>query len=308
MKIKKVMIAGLAVALLSSTAVNMEVVSAKEVKVTQKVNKKTKFKELSTKEAVEIATSLAKITSYVQSGGTYKVGDYKTFTYNGKTYRYLAKDLDTRNELFTYLKRALTLEAANQFVKDQGIIRHKGKLAQLEADGGSLLQWQKATAEFVKEDKKTKTKYYRLTVPVGDTTEKQVFIVEYQYVEKSGWKISKKPYWDLDVPFNVNPVFLFFNNLVNNPENAKKQFIEGSTFPFDEFRKGIKKVEIRELREVGRSATQVEFVAKVDMQLESNYKGSLQNGINQFYFLVQPVGEYEFKIVSYGTAPHFVGK
>ena len=80
---------------------------------------------------------------------------------------------------------------AEQFIKSRGIIEYKGKLAQVEADGGSLLQWEKATAQFVKTEKNTIS--YRLTVPVWNTTEKQDFIVEYQYVNNAGWKISKEP-------------------------------------------------------------------------------------------------------------------
>lgn len=294
------MISGLAIALLTGPAMNLDTAFAKEQKITQSV----KAKELSKKEAVQLASKLAQITSVVQAGGSYKEGEYKTFTHQGKTYRYLSKSLDKKKELLRFLKRALTHTAAEQFIKSHGIIEYKGKMAQLEADGGSLLKWDKANAEFVKEN--NKTKYYRLSVPVGDTGEKEVFIVEFQYVEKIGWRISKKPYLDLDIPFNVNPAQILFNNLVKNPAVAKKQFIEPGNFPFDALRQGVKKVEMIELKELARSQTQVEYVAKVNVELRANYEGSLNEGMNQFYFLIQPVDEMEFKIVSFGTGPHLI--
>ncbi|WP_052130147.1 DL-endopeptidase inhibitor IseA family protein [Ureibacillus sinduriensis] len=297
MKVKKLMISALAIALLTGPAMNPDIAHAKEEKITQGV----KTKELSKKGAVQLASKLAHVTSAVQSGGLYQEGEYKTFIYQRKTYRYLAKDIDTKKELLSFLKTALTHTAAEQFIKKQGIIEHKGKMAQLEADGGSLLQWGEATAEFLKDN--GKTKYYRLSVPVGDTGTSEAYIVEFQHVKKVGWRISKKPYLDLDIPFNVNPALIFFNNLVKNLDLAKSQLIDSKTFSYDLLKKGVKKVELVELKELKRNQTQVEYVAKVDVELENSYQGSLKEGINQFYILIQPVDDMEFKIVSLGNTP-----
>lgn len=291
------MTSALVIALLTGPAMNMDLAYAKEEKITQSV----KTKELSTKGAVQLASKLAQVSSVVQSGGLYQEGEYKTFAYQSKAYRYLAKDIDTKKELLAFLKTALTHTAAEQFIKNQGIIEHKGKMAQPEADGGSILQWNKATAEFVKDN--GKTKYYRLSVPVGDTGKKEAFIVEFQHIKKVGWRISKMPYLDLDIPFNVNPALIFFNNLVKNPDLAKKQFIDSNTIPHEVFKKGIKKVELIELKELKRNQTQVEYVAKVNVELEDTYQGSLKKGVNQFYLLIQPVDEMEFGIVNLGTSP-----
>lgn len=316
MKVKKLMVSTMVIALLAGPVINMDTTFAKEQKVTQSQNSKSKgqmvtqnqnskIKELTTQEVVQLSSNLAQISSYVQAGGSYKEGEYKTFTYKETVYRYLSPSIDTRKELLGYLKGALTHNAAVQFIKNKGIIEYKGKMAQVEADGGSLLQWSKASAEFVKEV--NKTKFYRLSVPVGDTGKKSVYIVEFQHVNnKIGWRISKMPYLDLDIPFNINPVQIFFNNIVKNPAIAEKQFIDPSSFPFDDFKKGVKKVELTELKELNRTESQVEYVAKVNVTLESNYKGSLNKGVNQFYFLIQPVDEMEFKIVSYGTGPHLI--
>ena len=83
-----------------------------------------------------------KISNYVQRGGDYKKDEYKTFSHNNKTYRYLSSSIDTKKELKKYLEKVLVPSEAEQFMKSQGIIEYRGKLAQVEeVDGGSLLQW-----------------------------------------------------------------------------------------------------------------------------------------------------------------------
>jgi hypothetical protein len=128
-----------------------------------------------------------------------------------------------------YLTKTLTEKAAENFIKAQGLIVHKGKLAQLEADGGSLLAWGEAEAELVRNDNQSTV--YRLFVPVGETGERQVFLAEYQNVKSIGWRISKEPTLDLDIPFNINPAFVFFHYLLVDAEVSKDQFINRDSFP-----------------------------------------------------------------------------
>jgi iseA protein len=253
---------------------------------------------LTEKMTIELAANLAKAVSFVQAGGSYKDGEYKTFTYNGKTYRYLSSQIDTKNELLNYLKNSLTQQAAEQFIQDRGYIEHNGKMAQLEADGGSILQWQKASTQFLQE--KNNTKFYLLSVPVGDTKEKQDYVLEYQYVQNLGWKISKEPYWNLEVPGNVNPAYNFFRLLLVNTKATQDLFLTPATFNVDAFKKGVKKVEFVDLKEIGRSKAQVDFIVKFHAELDSNYKGDLTSGENYMYFSIQPVGYMEFKIAKIG--------
>ena len=163
-----------------------------------------------------------------------------------------------------YLTQSMTQSAAEQFIKDKGIIEYKGKLAQIEADGGSLAEWTKATAEFIKTDKNTT--FYRVIVPIGETKEKEMYIVEYQYVDKVGWRVSQKPYWDLDIPGNINPISILFNYLMIDAKVAQNQFLPYSSFNVSEFKKGIIKLELSSLKEIGRSSSQVEFIAKINVQ------------------------------------------
>jgi iseA protein len=253
---------------------------------------------LTDKKTVELAASFAKAASYVQAGGSYQNGEYKTFTYNGKTYRYLSSQIDTKKELLNYLKNSLTHSAAENFIRSKGIIEHNGKMAQLEADGGSILQWQKATTQFIKDEKNTKV--YVLSVPVGDTNGKEDYLVEYQYVQNAGWRISKEPYWNLDVPGNVNPAYNFFRHLLVSTKATQDLFLNPSAFNVEEFKKGIKKVEFVEMKEIGKNKSQVDFIVKFNAELDSTYRGSLVNGVNYMYFSVQPTGYMDFKIAKIG--------
>jgi iseA protein len=253
---------------------------------------------LTDKITIELASNLAQAVSFVQAGGSYQNGEYKTFAYNGKTYRYLSSQIDTKKELLNYLKNSLTHSAAEHFIRSKGIIEYKGKLAQVEADGGSILQWQKATTQFLKNDKHTEV--YLISVPVGSTTEKQDFLVEYQYVEKVGWRISKEPYWNLDVPGNVNPAYNFFRHLLVDTKATQDLFLNPTSFNVEEFKKGIKKVEFVDMKEIDRNKSNVDFIVIFNAELDSTYRGSLVNGVNHMYFSIQPTGYMDFKIVKIG--------
>ena len=138
--------------------------------------------EVHSVKAVEIAASWATTASLVQAGGVYKEGEYKRFNYKGKTYRYMASHLDTKKKLRAELEKSVTRKVAKQFMKDQNFIKHKRKLAQIEVDGGSLLQWGEATA---REVKSKKNKYvFEVSVPVGYTGTFDTFKVTYEYVKK----------------------------------------------------------------------------------------------------------------------------
>ncbi|WP_052948798.1 DL-endopeptidase inhibitor IseA family protein [Mesobacillus campisalis] len=298
---RKVMFAGLALSMLGSPVLmNTEVLAQVKSENAQMV------KVLSNEMAVQVAADFAAASAYVQRGGDYQEGEYRTFTHKGQTYRYLAADIDTHKELMKYMANSLTEKAAENFIKAQGLILHIGKLAQLEADGGSLLNWEQAEAELVREEKQSAV--YRLFVPVGETGERQTYIAEYQNLKSSGWRISKEPSLDLDIPFNINPAFVFFHYLLVDAEVSKDQFIDRESFPVDEFKKGITKLEVRSLNEVARNSSQVEYEARFYVELESGYEGSLTKGINQMYFLIQPTGEMEFKIESAGTARQLLKK
>ncbi len=252
---------------------------------------------ISAEKVITLASRYAEVASYIQSGGNYQEDDYQTFNHNNKTYRYLSKDIDTKIEILRYLNKTFTLKASLDFIKQREIIKHNGRLAQLEADGGSLLNWQEAKTEFIKT--KNNITFYRVIVPIGETEEKAMYIASFKYQPKKGWRLADEPYLDLDIPFNINPAYLFFHNLLLNTENAQEQIIDENVLHAASFKKGIKKVEVRSLEEVSKSEAQVEFSCEFYVELEKGYKGNLKQGTNKLYFLIQQTNEHEFKIVSY---------
>lgn len=179
MELKKLWLFSLSLLLLLCTACQQSAVAEVEES------------EVHSEKAVEIAASWAATASLVQAGGVYIEGEYMRFNYKGKTYRYMASHLDTKKEMRVELEKSVTKKVAKQFMKDQNFIKQQRRLAQVEVDGESLLQWSEATAKLVK-SKKNKS-VFEVRVPVGYTGEFDTFEVTYEYVRKSGWRISKLP-------------------------------------------------------------------------------------------------------------------
>lgn len=144
---------------------------------------------LSPKDAVELATEWAEAGNLIMSGGLYQEGEYTTFTHKGMEYRYLASHLDTKKKLKAEMHKYVTKKKAKRFIKENGILKHKGKMAQPEIETSSLLQWEIATARELKVKKGMMT--FELTVPIGDTRTAETFTVKYVYVKKVGWRIEK---------------------------------------------------------------------------------------------------------------------
>jgi hypothetical protein len=195
MKINKLILSGLALSILFGSNYSSPTVTKAATEGNQYMVAGSKHKSsavLTKAQIVKLAADFASVQSYIQRGGDYKEGEYQTFSQNGKTYRYLAGTIDTKGELLTLLKKTLTPKEAENFITAQAFIQKNGKFAQLEADGGSLLNWSKATVSFVTTDKKTNV--YQLIVPVGETTETALFQLELQKIYSKEWRISKIPY------------------------------------------------------------------------------------------------------------------
>ena len=103
----------------------------------------------------------------------------------------MASHLDTKKELRAELEKTLTKKVAKRYMKEHNFIKKDRKLAQIEAEVGSLLQWEEAAAKEIKSKKNMCI--YELSVPVGYTGNFDKFKVTFEYVKKSGWRISKLP-------------------------------------------------------------------------------------------------------------------
>lgn len=151
--------------------------------------KPTQLDKLNHESAVPLVLEAQSRYQYAVSGGS-SVGE--AFQLNGKSYRYLSEDIGTKTKLISYLTQAYTKQASEQFV-GKFFVEVNGRLAQLNADGGNLLEFSRATAKMVTMTPVKRS--YLLTVPYPAQTKKanEKITVNFEKVG-SYWKISSAPH------------------------------------------------------------------------------------------------------------------
>ncbi|KAF6570248.1 hypothetical protein JDW19_20475 [Paenibacillus polymyxa] len=151
--------------------------------------KPTQLDKLNHESAVPLVLEAQSRYQYAVSGGS-SVGE--VFQLNGKSYRYLSEDIGTKTKLISYLTQAYTKQASEQFV-GKFFVEVNGRLAQLNADGGNLLEFSRATAKMVTMTPVKRS--YLLTVPYPAQTKKanEKITVNFEKVG-SYWKISSAPH------------------------------------------------------------------------------------------------------------------
>ncbi|MEK3948683.1 DL-endopeptidase inhibitor IseA family protein [Paenibacillus sp. FSL H7-0703] len=151
--------------------------------------KPTQLDKLNHESAVPLVLEAQSRYQYAISGGS-PVGE--SFQLNGKSYRYLSEDIGTKTKLISYLTQAYTKQASEQFV-GKFFVEVNGRLAQLNADGGNLLEFNRATAKMVTMTPVKRS--YLLTVPYPAETKQanEKITVNFEKVG-SYWKISSAPH------------------------------------------------------------------------------------------------------------------
>ncbi|KAF6626701.1 hypothetical protein H6F38_24090 [Paenibacillus sp. EKM208P] len=151
--------------------------------------KPTQLDKLNHESAVPLVLEAQSRYQYAISGGS-SVGE--SFQLNGKSYRYLSEDIGTKTKLISYLTQAYTKQASEQFV-GKFFVEVNGRLAQLNADGGNLLEFGRATAKMVTMTPVKRS--YLLTVPYPAQTKKanEKITVNFEKVG-SYWKVSSAPH------------------------------------------------------------------------------------------------------------------
>lgn len=151
--------------------------------------KPTQLDKLNHESAVPLVLEAQSRYQYAISGGS-PVGE--SFQLNGKSYRYLSEDIGTKTKLISYLTQAYTKQASEQFV-GKFFVEINGRLAQLNADGGNLLEFNRATAKMVTMTPVKRS--YLLTVPYPAETKQanEKITVNFEKVG-SYWKISSAPH------------------------------------------------------------------------------------------------------------------
>ncbi len=148
--------------------------------------------QLSNETALVLFAESNKAYWYVLMGGEGKAevnkdGTIKTFTKNGLEYRYMLESLNTEQRLKTYLGQYYTPDQVGKLYKDLGFITNNGKLAQPNADGGSLLNFEKAKIELLSDTGKVKK--FKLSIPLGDQNIVETMEGELHFVENEGWRV-----------------------------------------------------------------------------------------------------------------------
>ncbi|UJF33005.1 DL-endopeptidase inhibitor IseA family protein [Paenibacillus hexagrammi] len=152
-----------------------------------------KLEDMNEAKAVQLAAAAQRHYWHAASGGEAASdgGPIETFSVEGSDYRWMGKDLDTKAKYLAYLQEVFTPKSAEAYWQAQtswgGIVEIDGKLAQPNADGGSLMAWGQAKAALVQDDGSQKE--YRFSVPVGDADPEQAD-VHVTYIEGQGWRID----------------------------------------------------------------------------------------------------------------------
>ncbi|SOC16672.1 S-layer family protein [Ureibacillus xyleni] len=143
---------------------------------------------VTSKEAIALISGANKAYWYAVSGGE-GPRELETFMKGDLEYRYMGETLDSEEKLLNYLGTWYSPEQTAKLFKELGFITHNGKLAQPNADGGSLLNWEKATAKLIKSSTKSKT--FEVKVPIADFGEYETNQVDLRFVEGIGWRVNK---------------------------------------------------------------------------------------------------------------------
>jgi|GEM_PF-4095031 len=136
---------------------------------------------------------------HTSNGGDVPEGAIQTVRVPGSEYdyRWMGRDLDTKAKYIAYLEEVFTPEQAAGYYTAQishgSLVEVDGKLAQPNADGGSLLNWTQAAVKLVQNGDNQKT--YHFSVPLGEGE------VDYEERDITLRRIDGKG-WRLDVPVN----------------------------------------------------------------------------------------------------------
>jgi hypothetical protein len=143
---------------------------------------------LTARSVIPLVVHAKKIYDYSHKGGN--TFQPEKFQYKGMEYRFLSSDLGTKQQLMNYIKKAYTHNAAAFYVQTQ-FLEQNGRMAQVNADLGNLLQFDRATARML--SKTATTAVFELNVPYpegqGDNE-----LIEVKLKKVNGyWRIDMSP-------------------------------------------------------------------------------------------------------------------
>lgn len=143
--------------------------------------------QMDEKQIVNLVTQARDIFWKVQMAKTTQ----KAFEFKDIPYVYLNDEFSTKEKVIAAFEQVYTKEASHFYFDQAGFELYQDKVTLVEGDFGSLLDWEKATAVLSSERPSAKT--YLLTVPLGETGEKQEVYVTVKLVPELGWRIVNSP-------------------------------------------------------------------------------------------------------------------
>ncbi|AMA72867.1 MULTISPECIES: DL-endopeptidase inhibitor IseA family protein [Aneurinibacillus] len=171
--------------LLSVNPVIAEPVAAAVTK--QRAVDPTQIKAINEKNIISLIVEAKKRYFYADGGGK---GKMEVFNVKNSEYRYLSSDIGTRKKLLDYLMKTFTKEASEAYIKKR-FIEYKGRMAQVNADTGNILEFDKATAKLTKSS--STTKEYKLSIPYPDNQSKpEIKTIKVKKVN-GVWRIATPP-------------------------------------------------------------------------------------------------------------------
>ncbi|MED4731410.1 DL-endopeptidase inhibitor IseA family protein [Aneurinibacillus migulanus] len=147
----------------------------------------TQIKKIDEKNIILLLLEAKKRYFYTFDGGKGKI---EVFNVKNNEYRYLSTDIGTRKKLLNYLMKIFTKEASEVYIKER-FIEHKGRMAQINADKGNILEFNKATAKLIKNS--STIKEYQLSIPYPENQSKpEIKTIKIKKVNGI-WRIATPP-------------------------------------------------------------------------------------------------------------------
>lgn len=149
---------------------------------------------LSEDEAAKRAVAAREHYLHLSAGGSAE-GNIQSFGVYGRTfdYRWLGADLDSKAKLTAYLEEVFTPEQVAQYwqdtIADGSIVDINGRLAQVNADGGSMWDWNQAKVRLLQDGGNQKT--FLFTVPHGGINDQMEREVKLRFVKGMGWRLDE---------------------------------------------------------------------------------------------------------------------
>ncbi|MDZ5473961.1 DL-endopeptidase inhibitor IseA family protein [Bacillus sp. 31A1R] len=151
----------------------------------------TKFNSLEDQIVINrLMNAYEKYLHISMGGASNESGEIENFPYKDTDYRYLGEDINTLEKFTNYLSSDYTKDAIQSFMDSARIIEHNGRMAQPNADGGSMLARKNAKVIQVR-DFGTEIQF-DLRVPISDTF---TYEVKQMVFKKTidGWRIASAP-------------------------------------------------------------------------------------------------------------------